>query len=153
MKKAILTIATLALLTTGTVLAQRGYDPNYDNRNRYPNQGMQNPRADDARDEYRIDRLDAIVGLTRRQERELRRIENHYDRLGLMPGNRLDPREFQRLSWQKQHDVMDVLTPAQRDRLYTYQHSNRYNRGYDRGYDRDRGYGYPDRGGYGGRGK
>nr|WP_293843751.1 hypothetical protein [uncultured Arsenicibacter sp.] len=150
MKKAILTIATIALLTTGTVMAQRGYDPNYDARNRYPNQGMPNPRADDMRDEYRIDRLDAIVGLTRRQERELRRIENHYDRLGLMPGSRLDPRDFQRLSWQKQQAIMDVLTPAQRDRLYSFQQNNR--RGYDRGYDRDRGYGYPDRGGYGRRG-
>ncbi len=146
MKKAILSIATIALLTTGTVLAQRSYDPNYDARNRYPNQSMQNPHYDDARDEYRIDRLDAIVGLTRRQERELRRIENHYDRLGLMPGSRLNSREFQRLSWQKQQAVMDVLTPAQRDRLYSFQQNNR------RGYDRDRGYGYPDRGGYGRRG-
>ena len=71
MKKSIFAIAILALITTGTTMAQRGYAPGYNNG--YPAQNP-NPRNDDYQDEIRIDRLDALVGLTRHQERTLRRI-------------------------------------------------------------------------------
>ena len=138
MKKSIFALAILALITTGTTMAQRGYDPGY---NRYPTPNQQ--RYDDIQDEIRIDRLDAIVGLTRHQERVLRRIEERYDRMGLTRGSNLSPRDYQRLQWQKNQEVNDVLTPAQRDRLYAFQQNNR--RG---GY----GPGGSGRGGYGGNG-
>lgn len=153
MKKTIITLATLALLTTGSVMAQTGYNGGY---NQYPNanpggynQGGQggynnqypgsnggyrqypapnqnNPHIDDAQDWYRIERLDEIVNLSGHQRREIKHIEDRYDRLGLTPGGRLYPQEAQRLQWQKQQDIMSVLNPVQRDRFYAFQQNRRY---------------------------
>lgn len=131
MKKSMFALAAIvALLTTGTTMAQRG--PGYGNGygNAYPTPNQQ--RYDDIQDEIRVDRLDAIVDLSRKQERQLRRIEEQYDRQGLTAGSRLSPREFQRLSYQKNQEFLSVLTPVQRDRLYAFQANNRrggYNRG------------------------
>lgn len=144
MKKSIFAIAILALITTGTTMAQRGYAPGYNNG--YPAQNP-NPRYDDVQDEIRIDRLDALVGLTRHQERTLRRIEERYDRLGLMRGSNLAPRDYQRLQWQKNQEINSVLTPAQRDRLYAFQNNNRRG-GYGQGQG-GYGRGGRDQGGYG----
>lgn len=151
MKKTILTIAALALLTTGSAMAQRGYNGGYDRYpapvptypnnqyptpnpgynqggyNQYPNQA--NPHVDDSQDWYRIGRLDEIVNLSRGQKRDLKRIEDRYDRLGLTPGGRLYPQEVQRLQFQKQQDIMSVLNPIQRDRLYAFQQSRWPGRG------------------------
>ena len=146
MKKTIITLAAFALLTTGTVMAQRGYNggynqypapaPAYPNNqysgptsgyNQYPNQA--NPHVDDSQDWYRIERLDELVGLSHQQKRQLKRIEDQYDRLGLTPGGRLYPPDAQRLQWQKQQEIMGVLSPVQRDRLYAVQQNRRDRRG------------------------
>ncbi len=145
MKKTIVTLAALAMLTTGSVMAQRGYNSGYDRYpapnsggynqggynqggyNQYPNQA--NPHVDDSQDWYRIERLDQIVNLSRGQKREMKRIEDRYDQLGLTPGGRLYPQEAQRLQWQKQQDIMSVLNPIQRDRLYAFQQGRRGNQG------------------------
>ncbi|MBC8155975.1 MAG: hypothetical protein H7Z72_24055 [Bacteroidetes bacterium] len=136
MKNTLMTIAALALLTTGSVLAQRGYNGGYD-RYPAPNQGgynqypapRANPYGDESQDWYRIDRLDEIVNLSRGQKRDIKRIEDRYDRAGLTPNGRLYPREAQRLRRQKQQDIMSVLNRVQRDRFFAFQQSRRGNQG------------------------
>ncbi|MBC8155876.1 MAG: hypothetical protein H7Z72_23550 [Bacteroidetes bacterium] len=140
MKKSIIMLIALALFTTGSVMAQRGYNGGYD-RSPAPNQT--NPYNDESQDWYRIDRLDEIVNLSRSQKRDIKRIEDRYDRVGLTQNGRLYPQEAQRLRWQKRQDIMAVLSPIQRDRLYAFQQqSRRGNRGNYGGYQ----------GGYGRRG-
>ncbi|RCR70616.1 hypothetical protein [Larkinella punicea] len=136
MKTTIITLVTLAFLSTGTAMAQRGYDndrypapnPRYDNdRNgRYDNQ-----RRDDIQEDIKIDRLDAIVGLSRRQERELKRIEDRYDYREMEAARRRDPQAYQYTLRRKNQEMMAVLTPFQRERLFAYQQQYRRN---DRGY-------------------
>ena len=140
MKTTILTFVTLALLSTGTVMAQRGYDndrypaPNsrYDN-NRYNNNDRFNnsQRNDDIQEDIKIDRLDAIVGLSRHQERQLKRIEDRYDYREMEAARRRDPQAYQYTLRRKNQEMMAVLTPFQRDRLFAYQQQYRRN---DRGY-------------------
>lgn len=140
MKKTIIALAAVALLASGSVMAQRGYNQ-YPNQapggyNQYPNQAPgsynQYPNQaynDEAQDWYRIERLDEIVGLSRHQKREIKRIEDRYDRLGLTPGGRLYPQDAQRLRFQKQQDIISVLNPIQRDRFFAFQQGRRSNRG------------------------
>ena len=130
MKKTIAAALTLFALTTGVTLAQgvysRPYDSRYDNRpsqSQAPRYGNYN--NDQAQDELKIDRLDAIVGLSRRQEKQLRKIENNYDEL--MARTRTTPDGFRQLQLRKRHDILAVLTSSQRDRLFASQQNNRYN--------------------------
>jgi hypothetical protein len=128
MKKSILAIAAVALLSIANVNAQRGHYPS-----QRPAQTPQydNPRIDNAYEELSINRLDNIVGLTRKQENELKRIENRYDRL--LKGRRLSGRDIQRLENEKQQEIWSVLTPVQRQRLAAHQHSQKFERPYRRG--------------------
>ncbi|RDB05337.1 hypothetical protein [Runella aurantiaca] len=128
MKKTILAIAAFALLSIATVNAQRGQYPS-----QRPNQAPQfdNPRIDNAYEELKINRLDNIVKLTRKQENELKRIENHYDRI--LKGRRLSGRDIQRLENEKQREIWSVLTPVQRQRLAAHQHNQKFDRPYRRG--------------------
>ena len=143
MKTTIITLVTLAFLSTGTVMAQRGYDndrypapnPRYDNdrngNDRNGNGRYDNQRRDDIQEDIKIDRLDAIVGLSRRQERELKRIEDRYDYREMEAARRRDPQAYQYTLRRKNQEVMAVLTPFQRERLFAYQQQYRRN---DRGY-------------------
>lgn len=126
MKTTIITLITLAVLSTGSAMAQRGYD-----NGRYPDSRYENQRYDDIQEDIRIDRLDAIVGLSRRQERELKRIENRYDFREMEASRRRDPRAYQHTLRRKNQEMMSVLTPYQRERLFAYQQQYRRN---DRGY-------------------
>lgn len=128
MKKSILAIAAFALLSIATVNAQRGQYPH-----QRPVQAPQydNPRIDNAYEELSINRLDNIVKLTRKQENELKRIENRYDRF--LKGRRLSGRDIQRLEREKQQEIWSVLTPVQRQRLAVHQQSQRFDRPYRRG--------------------
>jgi Spy/CpxP family protein refolding chaperone len=137
MKTTILTFVTLALLSTGTAMAQRGYDnnqypapnPRYDN-NRY-NNNNNTQRYDDIQEDIKIDRLDAIVGLSRHQERQLKRIEDRYDYREMEASRSRNPQAYQHTLRQKNQEIMSVLTPFQRERLFAYQQQYRRN---DRGY-------------------
>lgn len=124
MKKTIITALTLFTLTTGVTLAQRVYSRPFDNRPGY----SQPPRYnnDQYQDELKIDRLDALVGLSRRQEREVRSIENNYDRI--LATSRLTPDGHRQLQLRKRQDILAVLTSSQRDRLFAAQQNNRSNR-------------------------
>src|SRR5690349_21242478 len=121
MKKTILAIATLVTLTIGNSFAQRY-------RHEVP--AINNSRGDNAIEEYKINKLDEIVKLSRKQENKIKKIENHYDQL--MSNRRYGSfQNTQKLERAKQKDILEVLTPAQRQRLFAYQNSynqGRYNR-------------------------
>jgi len=122
MKKTILAIAALAIFTVGNSFAQ------------YPssNKGHNAPqvkayRTDNAFEEYNINQLDNIVGLTRKQENQIKKIDNAYDR---MAGSGRRPQTLQslkRLEEQKQSEIFSVLTPSQRQKLVAYQHADKFN--------------------------
>jgi hypothetical protein len=121
MKKTIAAALTFFALTTGVTMAQGVYSRPYGNR---PPQA-QDPRYnnDRAQDEYKIDRIDAIVGLSRRQEKQLRKIENSYDQM--MANPRMTQDGYRQLMLRKRQDVLAVLTSSQRDRLFAAQQNNR----------------------------
>ncbi|MFD2934018.1 hypothetical protein [Spirosoma flavum] len=124
MKKTIaaaLTLFAFAALTTDVTLAQGVYSKPFDNR---PSQS-QGPRYnnDQAQDELKIDRIDAIVGLSRRQEKQLRKIENSYDQQ--LARTRMTPDGYRQFQLRKRQDILAVLTSAQRDRLFAVQQNNR----------------------------
>ncbi len=120
MKKTILAIATFAILGIANVNAQRSSYPVHSAPQ------INNPRLDNKLEELSINHLDNIVKLSRKQENEIKRIENQYDRL--LKGRRLGSRDIERLQNEKQKDIWSVLTPAQRERLAIYQHSRKFDR-------------------------
>ncbi len=132
MKKTIITALTLFSLATGVTVAQGIYSKPYDNHARPVQTQAQAPRYnnDQYQDELKIDRLDALVGLSRRQEKQVRKIENNYDHI--MTTSRLTPDGYRQLQLRKRQDVLAVLTSAQRDRLFAAQQpvqpNSRYNR-------------------------
>ena len=122
MKKTIATAFTLLTLTTGVAFAQRGHScPDNNRGSQYGNSQYGNSQyeQDEFREEVEIDRLDALVGLSRRQERELHRIEDNYDRQ--MATMRLDRNSYRQLQLRKRHDMLAVLTSGQRDQLFAAQ--------------------------------
>jgi Spy/CpxP family protein refolding chaperone len=118
MKKIILSIALLAALTVGNAHAQ--YGRAYQNKPR----PVPSAQTDNRFEEIQINNLDKIVGLSRKQENKIKKIEDHYDRL--MSGKRVS--NIKELQWKKQQDIIEVLTPAQRQRLMAFQNSNRFDR-------------------------
>ena len=123
MKTTIAAALTLFTLATGATFAQGAYPRPYDNR---PGQPQAQANYDQYQDDLKIDRLDAVVGLSRRQERDIRRIENNYDHL--MTTSRLTPDGLRQLQLRKRQDILAVLTSAQRDQLFATQQNNRFNR-------------------------
>ncbi len=125
MKKTIAAALTLFAIatTTSVTLAQGVYSRPFDNRSAQ----SQGPRYnnDQVQDELKIDRIDAIVGLSRRQEKQLRKIENNYDHI--MTTSRMTPDGLRQLQLRKRQDVLAVLTSAQRDRLFASQQNTPYN--------------------------
>jgi Spy/CpxP family protein refolding chaperone len=117
MKKTIIAAITLLTLTAGASFAQRNYPSPY-NRPAPAN----SPR-DEYREELKIDRIDAIVGLSRRQEKQLHKIEDNYDRM--MATSRMTPDGARQLQLRKRQDMLAVLTSAQRDRLFAQQQQYR----------------------------
>lgn len=123
MKKTILTIATIVTLTIGNTFAQRyGHT--------VPAPAVKNSRVDNAKEEFKINKLDEIVKLSRKQENQIKKIENKYDRL--IGNKRYNTYQgMKRLEAEKEKEILSVLTPAQRQRLYAYQ--SRFGNPYRRG--------------------
>jgi Spy/CpxP family protein refolding chaperone len=117
MKTTIAAALTFFALSTGVTFAQRGYNSSFDNRP--PQYGGTRFDRDQAQDELKIDRIDAIVGLSRKQEKQLHKIEDNYDRLTAT--SRLTPDGYRQLQLRKRQDMLAVLTSAQRDRLFAQQ--------------------------------
>lgn len=128
MKKTIFALATVALLSTGVSMAQRGYNNPNSNRNPAP-QTLPGSRYDDIKEDIKIDRLDAVVNLSRKQQKEIKNIENRYDKMELASLQRRNPKMYQRFQTQKEKEILDVLTSKQRERWFAFQQSNRFERG------------------------
>lgn len=124
MKKTIIAAITLFSLATSVTFAQGVYSRPFDNRP--PQYGGSRYDRDQIQDDLKIDRIDAIVGLSRRQEKQLHKIEDNYDHT--MSTARLTPDGFRQLQLRKRQDMLAVLTSAQRDKLFAVQQNNRYNR-------------------------
>ena len=136
MKKTIIAALALVALTTGASFAQRGYPPSSDNRSpQYSNSRQYGNNApqyggrydnDQRQDDLKIDRIDAIVGLSRRQKKQLHKIEDSYDRT--MATARMTPDGARQLQLRKRQDMLAVLTSAQRDRLFAQRQQQSYQR-------------------------
>jgi Spy/CpxP family protein refolding chaperone len=120
MKKYILAIAVLATLSVGDSFAQRARV--------YEKPGYNAPRGNDY-ETYHINKLDNVVKLNRKQENKIKKIENRYDKI--MANSR--SRNFKQLEWDKQKEIMSVLTPVQRQRWMAYQNNNKPGRFNGRG--------------------
>ncbi|GAB3544241.1 hypothetical protein [Spirosoma fluminis] len=116
MKKTIAAALTFFALTTTVIFAQGVYSRPYNNRPQY---GGTRYDRDQHQDDLKIDRIDAIVGLSRRQEKQLHKIEDNYDRM--FATSRLTPDGYRQLQLRKRQDILAVLTSAQRDRLFAQQ--------------------------------
>ena len=159
MKKVLMTAATLvALLSTGAFAQRYGYpqptnnypqQPGY-NQPGYNQPGYGQPNYNYDYDDYQFDRhldwWDRELNLSRRQEREIRRIRERFSQQ-TQNINPRDPRQrdFFRQARQRQFfDMMAVLTPGQRDRVVDrmrpYERMAGRGRGYGNGPNRGRGY-------------
>lgn len=119
MKKIILAVIVVLSVTAGSSFAQKAY---YNGYKPVPNSRTENRYDDD----LNINKLDKIVGLTRKQENHIRKIENKYDHLAA--GRYANLRE---LNWKKEQEIVNVLTASQRQRLYAFQNghmNNKHNR-------------------------
>ncbi|OJV16739.1 MAG: hypothetical protein BGO21_28150 [Dyadobacter sp. 50-39] len=121
MKKIIFAIAAIVTFSAGNTFAQR---------HSQPAKVIINARADNAAEEFKINKLDEIVKLSRKQENQIKKIENKYDRLTGRNQRHHTYQGMKRLEEEKQREILSVLTPVQRQRLFAYQHrfDNRYNR-------------------------
>ncbi|GAB4002675.1 hypothetical protein GCM10028807_61730 [Spirosoma daeguense] len=128
MKTTIIAALTFFTLSTGASFAQRVFSKPFDNR--APQYGGAQYDRDQYQDELKIDRIDAIVNLSRRQEKQLHKIEDNYDRI--QQTSRMTPAGLRDLQLRKRQDMLAVLTSAQRDRLFATQQPNRYNGPYGR---------------------
>lgn len=120
MKKYIIAIAVFATLSVGNSFAQRA---------RVNEKPAYNSPRDNAYEEFQINKLDNIVKLSRKQENKIKKIENRYDRI--MAQSRV--RNYKELEWNKQKEIMSVLTPVQRQRWMAYQNNHNSGRFNGRG--------------------
>ncbi|KAA9347935.1 hypothetical protein [Larkinella humicola] len=96
------------------------YDRNDDRYGRYDN-----PNVREIPLENKLERWQNELNLTNRQKREIRNIQDRYERRGLTRNERNDRREYRQLQQQKRKDLLSVLTSRQRDRLYQLEQRNR----------------------------
>jgi low affinity Fe/Cu permease len=124
MKKTIIAIAVLAVFSVGSTFAQKGY----------PSKGKNVPtavyHADNPYDAYNSHTLDNIVGLTRKQENEIKKIEKKYDQIAYSRRKSLSLQGIKMLEGQKQQEILSVLSLIQRKQLFAFEQSKKYdNRG------------------------
>lgn len=101
----------------------------------YPRSYGRDGGYDRRSDIFRIERLDRVVDLNGYQKRDLFRLEQYYDRQFSVAAPA--PGVYQRLMWQKSQDVLAILTPLQRNRLFTFEQYRAYNgNGYNNNYGR-----------------
>ena len=121
MKKSILAIATIAILTVGNSFAQKGYQSKG-----HDGPVFSNARVDNSREELSINKLDNIVKLSRKQENEIKKIENYYDKVAANSRRIQTLQSMKRLEQQKQEDILKVLTSNQRQKLIAYQRADKF---------------------------
>ncbi|MFC5408821.1 hypothetical protein ACFPMF_05850 [Larkinella bovis] len=118
MKTIMIGVAALGLLIGGCTTQKTTTHDRYDRRNdrygRYDNPG---PGIREVPLENKLERWQNELRLTNRQKREIRTIQERYERRGLTRAERNDRREYRQLVQQKRKDLLSVLTSRQRDRL------------------------------------
>ncbi|MRS62007.1 hypothetical protein [Larkinella terrae] len=129
MKKALIMIAAVGLLIGGCT-SQRTTTTRNDRYDRYDRRDSRYGRYDnpDVREiplENKLARWENELRLTNRQKREIRNIQDRYERRGLTRDERNDRRDYRELQQQKRQDLMSVLTPSQRERLFQLEQQNR----------------------------
>jgi len=123
MKKTIFAIAALAIFSVGSSFAQY---PSSNKGHNVPQ--VKTYRADNAFEEYNINQLDNIVKLSRKQQNEIKHIENRFDRIAANGRKIQTLQSLKRLEQQKQQEILAVLTPIQHQRLLAYEQGNKYGR-------------------------
>jgi hypothetical protein len=128
MKKVMILVATVAIMIGGCTsqrpTANTGRYDRYDRRDDRSGR-YDNPNVQEIPLENKLERWQAELNLTNRQKREIRNIQERYERRGLTRDERNDRRDYRQLQQQKQKDLMSVLTSRQRDRLYQLEQRNR----------------------------
>lgn len=156
MKKVLMTAATLVVLLSTAALAQRYDTPNpaYSRQPGYSQPGYSQPNYnydydyDDNRFDRHLDWWDRELNLSRRQEREIRRIRDRFNQQSQGLDTR-DPRQrdaFRQIRQRQFFDMMAVLGPQQRDQVIAkmrpYEQRPGGPRSASRGYDYRGGPGY-----------
>ncbi len=124
MRKSIIAFAALAIFTVTNSFAQYGYQSNGHDGPVYVTSSRINPNALKQTD---FDDLDRIVNLSRKQENEINKIEDYYNRVAKSSRKSQTLESLTRLQEQKRHDILEVLTPAQRQKLNAYQYAQKNN--------------------------
>lgn len=120
MKKIILAIAAVAVFTFGKSFAQSGYSSKG-----HPAPVASSSRYDNSRNELSVYQLDAVVQLSHKQKNEIKRIENRYDKLMFSSRKPQSPQSIQRLEYEKQQDILSVLTRSQLQHWVAYQNTQK----------------------------
>jgi hydrogenase maturation factor len=123
MKKTIFAIAALAIFSVTGSFAQAYKSNGHDGPVYVTSSRTNNPVVN----VYDIDHLDNIVNLTRKQENEITKIENYYNRVVQSSKKSQTLESLTRLQEQKRHDILEVLTSAQRQKLNEYQYAQKNN--------------------------
>lgn len=119
MKKNIIAIAVVAVLTMGQVFAQKGYNQkgyNYTEKHLQKNVG-----------EYGVEQLDRIVDLSRKQEKEINKIEKKYDKLADKNRKSLGLQGLKKLEQNKNQEILEVLNRDQYNRLMAFEKGRKTN--------------------------
>jgi Spy/CpxP family protein refolding chaperone len=125
MKKTIIAIAVLAIFSIENTFAQKGY----------PSKGKTPTTVYHSNNTYGVystHQLDNIVSLTRKQENAIKQIEKRYDRLTAKNRKNLNMQSIKRLDFQKQQEILSVLTPVQHQRLIAYERGMKHGRNANR---------------------
>ncbi|WP_146624440.1 hypothetical protein [Larkinella arboricola] len=126
MKKIMILVAATGLMIGGCTTQKATTSDRYDRRdNRYGR--YDNPNVREIPLENKLERWQNELKLTNRQKRQIRDIQERYERRGLTRTERSDRREFRELQRQKRRDLLSVLTSRQRDRLQELERSRGYN--------------------------
>ncbi|GAB3257775.1 hypothetical protein GCM10027347_20540 [Larkinella harenae] len=113
MKKILILVAALGL-TIGGCTTQRTTE-RYDRRDPYGR--YDNPNVRDIPLEYKLERWQGELNLSNRQKRQIRDIQDRYERRGITRAERNNRREYRQLQQQKRRDLLSVLNNRQRNKL------------------------------------
>lgn len=137
MKTTLISAFALFSLATTVTFAQGVYSKPFDNNRPGQAQSPRNASFDQHpqytnntpfQGDLTIDQLNALVNLSRRQEKDIRKIDNVYNRLLANPRQSAELKR--ELLASKRQETLAVLTVPQRNQLFAaqYQPNNRYNK-------------------------
>lgn len=121
MKKSIIAFAAVAIFSVSNAFAQKVYRSNGHDGSIYKDAPVyQNAKTYYNDDDMSIDQLDNIVKLSRNQENEIAKIKDYYKNVKRSTRKSQTAESIKRLEAQEKHDVMEILTYSQRQKLIAY---------------------------------